>query len=350
MKTIPTHSTRRSFLLTCLLTLSLLQQPLLAAKPGGGGTAPPPPAGTIYYTSGGIYSMKPDGTNKTALGLAPGYPGTHVSASRMLHGGKRWFLRYEPITADGDWAIYATREDGATRVQLTSDPSLSVNLAWTPQESATEAIVAGVGERQNVDGSVDPASMGIYSATLQFDAAGVPIGLVAPPSLLLSVGTVPDPVSGTLVPDVYGGVSWSADLTKVAADRRAGSEIRIIDVASGFMTTVVSAATGTVVRFPAWAPNGQKIAFSTDSSRQSLIQTVLINGTGRLTVASVRSMNYVSRPVWSPDSAYIAYQHHTYDPSPFNQRTEVMRVTASGTGGVNLTQDLAPSAAVFDWR
>jgi hypothetical protein len=324
-----------------------------AAKPpgGGGSTAP---AGTIYYFSppwggdGMDYSMKADGTQKTALGIS----GT-VYPSGLMHGGKRWFLQYREVPGEHivpgfvRWELFAVREDGTGAVQLTDDAAMMSGLRWTPAENGSEAVIAGSGERWNADGTRDVASLGIYSATLRFDVDGNVIGLDSAPTFLVSVGVVPDSYNdGSPVSDLFYPVSFSPDMTKLVADHyEGGIGLRIIDIATGVEKPLVSGWANA----PAWSPSGTAIAFRVPVYPER-IDVVSPNGTGRASVFKAKPSyaHYLYDPTWSPDSAYLAFEYYTENTWP--PTVDIYRVAAKGGGAVNLTPDIASRAFLMGWR
>ena len=133
--------TKRS-LAILLIAMALLAVPAAAwathkeghnpggGKPGGGdggsvGT------GTIYYASGGLWSMNPDGSGKTPL-LAGG---GDASIARHPAEGDRWFLQvrgvpgFYPITTfPPEYWNYEWRPDDLEAVGFTGDPDPN---AWT---------------------------------------------------------------------------------------------------------------------------------------------------------------------------------------------------------------------------
>ncbi len=331
-----------------------------AGKPSGGGGAVP--AGTIYYVLGSpsvdasARGMNPDGTNKTQFANR-----TRGTASRLTHGGKRWFLHHERLTAEPtNWApagrveIFAVREDGAVRVRLTNDPAMDYfhgSFDWAPDESASDVLVNGLARRWSADGAtVVPGSSGVYGARLRFDEAGNVIGLDAQPAFLVAVGVTYAYYGQELADaDIY---SWSPDLTRIVADHlsfgTASPDLRVIDVSTGVATTLVQAAPGGSVDNPDWSPDGSRIAFeSADGRGTEAIEVVSPTGGGRAIVTKQRSGPSLNEPKWSPDSAHLAYDSMV-NTSPY--AVDVWRVSASGSGATNLTTDTSANAYVLAWR
>ena len=199
-------------------------------------------------------------------------------------------------------------------------------------------MIAGLGRRYNANGTVDPASVGVYVATLRFDANGNVIGLDAPPVFLVSVGVI-----RASIPDAYY-FSFSPDMSMLVADHYYSTNgLRIVNVASGAQMQLVSGS----ANMPAWSPNGAKIAFRVPGNGSGDgIDVVLANGTGRSNLFKARRDSlYI--PAWSPDSAFLAFIYEVQD--GFFTR-DVYRVSATGGGAVNLTADISASAALMGWR
>jgi hypothetical protein len=346
----PTAKSLRCILSLTTLTLALMSQPLSAGKPaGGGGGGAAVPAGTLYYSvylGEGISQtcvMKADGTQKTAIPI--GHAG---SPSRLIHGGQRWFLKKQQLPGQlnlAGWTraeVFAVREDGAS-IQLTDDPAVTISLDWTPVETAGDALVAGVATRWNEDGTADPASIGVYLATLRFDADGNVTGLDAAPEFLVSVG-----VANGNVADCER-FSFSPDMTRLVADHYNYGVglpgLRMVNVATGVSTPFVAGP----AREPSWSPDGTKIAFRLPDfyGRGDKIDVVAPNGAGRATVFKAR-YDYLYNPIWSPDSAFVAFTYQSHD--GFYGNSYIYRASVVGApNAVNLTADLV-APRLMGWR
>ncbi|HUO66675.1 MAG TPA: hypothetical protein VMV37_04015 [Gammaproteobacteria bacterium] len=100
-----------------------------------------------------------------------------------------------------------------------------------------------------------------------------------------------------------GFPSWSPDATKVvyASFEREHRGLRILDLKTQRVTQVTTGPD----TFPAWSPNGDRIAFTSNRDGDYEIYTVKPGGGGltRLT----RSSGNDAHPAWSPDSEWIAF-------------------------------------------
>ncbi len=114
---------------------------------GGGGDGGPVGTGTIYYASGGLWSMNPDGTGKTLMDE----PGGAASIARHPAGGDRWFLQvrgvdeFYPITTfPPEYWNYEWREGDLETVGFTGDPDPAG--AWTISYTIMIDSIGGEGE------------------------------------------------------------------------------------------------------------------------------------------------------------------------------------------------------------
>lgn len=342
-----------------------------AGKGKPGGTPPPPAVGTIYFgdvATGDVqaYTMtfgSMDGTGGNRATLA------HMSSigtrpSRRLHGGKRWFLVAEFVEGSvGGSArrdLFAVREDGAGRVRLTSDPTLQVHTSWNwhveDDAGATVSMLARRFTGPASNDTVVPGTAGLYVAHLSFDGAGQALGFDAEPVFFASVGTTTDN-AGRELANAWS-YACSPDMTAVAVQNQIApgvpQQIRVLDVESGSTRFTVPAGA-----WPDWSPDGRRIAFSryTDggSARRSTYAVEAINpdGSGLATLVSARAsdVDALEFPKWSPDGAYVAYQHS----ASFTRW--IYRVPASGGAATNLTPEVTPAGGItsaglylVDWR
>ncbi|MBW3540324.1 MAG: hypothetical protein KY476_08640 [Planctomycetes bacterium] len=324
-----------------------------AAKPGGGGGGSNTGGGTIYFGVPGLdepdlMTMNSDGTNKTALPTNVwGDPG------RLLHGGRRWFLQRRRIVDE-------TYPDGHTRseqfvlpddgdesftVQLTDDPTLQFvgPWNWTPAEGADSAVIAGTGRRWVFDGTdwqIDPDSVGVYVATVLFDANGNVTGLDGPPFLLVSVGVI-QASNGTWYPDAYGWhVDFSPDLQEIVYSNDDRSEMRVMDVLTGQFSTIT---TGKSPYGALWSPAGDLIVFGNGFGG---IETIRPDGSGRKEIIRP-GVNYGNfNPKWSPTGSHLIYER---DPGWDPFQSQVYRATSGGSGKTNLTSEF-DQAWANAWR
>jgi TolB protein len=214
-----------------------------------------------------------------ASGVAPALASS--SAAQVFGGGLIAF------SAD-DGQIYVMNADGSDARRLTDGSSGVVNRypSFSPDGSRI-AFIRDVDRRNdhalcvvNVDGS------GLQQISSSFVALGEP--------------------------------AWSPDASKIAFVRGydttaggfanitgCGSEIYVIDLASGLETNLTQGAGGVD---PAWSPDGTHIAFSSFRDDNYEIYTMASDG------SDVRRLTYTgwaeAEPAWSPDGSRIAYTAH----------------------------------------
>jgi Tol biopolymer transport system component len=106
------------------------------------------------------------------------------------------------------------------------------------------------------------------------------------------------------------GSAWSPDGEQIAftADLKAGSEIRVLSVATG-QTRQLTANKGRN-EFPAWSPDGRSIAFTShrqDNNHDATnIYLIDVDGTHERRLTSM--MDRTEHATWSPDGKRLAFQ------------------------------------------
>jgi hypothetical protein len=338
--------------LVTLAAMSMVGTSLsLAAKPGGGGTGSGSTGGgTIYYLTGssGSYqmnAMNSDGSGKAVLPVnengTPGY---------LLHGGHRWFLTTRLIAGESypnggkRSETFAVRDDGDEdfTVQLTDDPSLNFLVGsriWVRAETADTGLLSGLARRWVFDGVnwiIDPDSVGLYAATVLFDAQGNVIGLAAPPEMLVPVGLLP---GSNQWPDVDNWqIDWSPDLTEVVYSNEDRTDLLVQDVITG---AIRSLTTGALPFGAKWSPAGNLIIFANGYGG---IETIAPDGTGRRQI--IRPGNYYY-PEFSPTGSHLLFQSF---PGGWFEESDLFRATISGKSVANLTSGIAGRENIVGWR
>jgi hypothetical protein len=181
----------------------------------------------------------------------------------------------------------------------------------------------------NIATGKDPAFSPDGTTIAYVDASGrietIPVGGGASTDLTPSATDDEEPV-------------WSPDGAKIAfANEQLSTthyEIWTVNVSSKALTQVTSNATSDD-RQPAWSPNGNTIAFQSTRSGANQIYTVSTGGSG---LTQLTNGTLAEDPVWSPDSATIAY----------TDLTSVLTVPASG-GSATTVAALA-SSETGDWE
>ena len=191
--------------------------------------------------------------------------------------------------------------DGANQRRMTSDRSLAIAPAWSPDGRA----IAYTSYRR-----------------------GFPDLFIA----YIFEGRFTTPASGTDA--VHNFLpAWSPDGTRLAfmSNRDGNLEIYIVDRDGGNLRRLTRHPSIDVS--PTWSPTGNEIAFTSDRSGRPQIYIVGVDGLGlrRLTFES-----YCDRPTWSPAPfSEIAYASRTgpgYDIKVFDLATSEVRQITFGEG------------------
>jgi len=345
-----------------------------AGAKGGKPGAPPAPAdtGTIYsmvYDGDPVlYSMNPDGSDRTALGVQGWDPS---EPSTAVHGGLRWFLQFRPVgsaTYPNGIArreLFAASEDGSFVYQLTDDADLEPSSLdgnewyraeprWAADGSVTDAKVSYLAQRwaQDVNGDWYVAEWGLY--VLGIDADDL---------------ASHDPSSPTWIPVVFDrageggtrlyaqGYDWAPDGTSFVYKRRGENEgfwRADHDAVSGTWSTVYLLDDD--VWNPRWSPSGARLVFTTRFLNGSGGVEISIDSmdpydpSDRITLieppGSSRSVGRTARlPFWSPHETNIAYQLEEWQFKQHRIDYYVYRATADGTDGTKLAPGM-----LLGWR
>jgi hypothetical protein len=361
--------------LTAVAVMVLIAAPPAAAKGGGGsggGGSSVEPGTTVYYTfstgsTSGYAAMNADGTGKTTLSL-PAVPGEAFipPPSRATHGGQRWFLQWRETAgtyADGKTPrveLFAINASGAA-VPLTNDPDVVPDHNGRTTVNAVPVWSGTTDDRISYGGytlgaDLKPATWGIYTANVVWDANGAPVAGTAPSTL----------VPGVVISNVwqnsppYGwfvGVrfAWSPDgtqmvYTSIAGDLQANAATYpMYRWSGGVSTPILDGATQRTGWTEGWSAAGRIVYRGTDGATNGAIMAMNPDGSSTTTVvAAARWPLSVRDPRWSPSGAYLVY---CYDAgSASKPYSDVHRVAANGSGDTILTSDLSGYAGPIDWR
>jgi hypothetical protein len=313
----------------------------IAGKPGGGGGG-----GTIdkvYYSTGSqAHRVSSDGTGHETLMAA----NSNAHPSYRLHGGKRWFLVKQLTSGETNLRgqtqidLYAVREDGLS-VRLTSDPAFNARGVWRfgRDEDGSSVTIFGPARRFASDGSSIAGSGGLYFATVTFDGSGSATGLSGGPTFIASVGIRS---SGDEEPNVFRAQDVTPDMTTVVLDSyEPGNDIRLLDIATGTITTVLQTS-GHSIDDVTFLSDGNKILFARqDSSLYSYIEKISLDGSGRAVIVKSQRNVFIALPSSSPDSAMLVYT----DYGSSNLNPSVYKVSVNGGPKTNLA-----SGYTLGWR
>jgi hypothetical protein len=264
-------------------------RPAQAAFPGANGKIAF--EGGYPLKSRTIYTANPDGSALTRLTFGRG--STHDPA--WSADGRK--LAYTS-TRGGNSDIYTMNADGSGKTRLTDNPATDAEPAWSPSGSRIAFSSRRDGNREiytmKANGS-DPRRI-TNDADNDYDPAWSPDG-----STIAYSGPegiyVTDPSGASLrllAADTYDP-DWSPDGTKIVYST--GSRLGIMD-ADGTGRIPLTTGAGGFDVWPAWSPNGRKIAFQCAGDRWGQdVCTINADGTGRAFVDAPGD-KYV--PNWQP--------------------------------------------------
>jgi Tol biopolymer transport system component len=128
--------------------------------------------------------------------------------------------------------------------------------------------------------------------------------------------------------------AWSPDGSKIAftSFRDAGNEEIYVMNADGTNPTRITNALG-VDAEPSWSPDGTKIAFRSDRTGNFDIYTMNADGSGQVNVSNNPGND--DRPAWSPNGAKIAFE------SDRTANFEIYTMNADGSGQVDVSNNPA---------
>jgi hypothetical protein len=350
----------------------------------------PPPApvdtGTIYYRADNfeVWSMKPDGTNKTKLAVK-GTP------SQALHDNERWFLTVEPVAGTyPDEAVrhelFATNRTGDISVQLTdaawtdeygksylvefdnangafAHQVSSWMIMWAADGGAADGKASFLGWTWDVTDSEHPVVVdwGIYVVTLDADdwaAIEADSGDWVPktPVLLDDVRII----DGEELPLPEGErpysmnvpYDWSPDGAKIVwAPLPEGDSVRDLWIGTPGADDAVKLVTNGTL--PSWSPAG-KIAYLSCAAGSYQIMTIDPSTGATATLVTQTNKNWTSNkrvtcPRWSPNATHLIYLFVDYSDAS-NFVYDLFRVTSSGSEATNLTADQTTTLGDLIWR
>ena len=131
---------------------------------------------------------------------------------------------------------------------------------------------------------------------------------------------------------------WSSAADKIAfvSNREGGEKIFTMNPNGSEITDITESNSG----YPAWSPNGTKIAYSFYGH----LHVINVNGTGDHQVGSDTN---IAHPTWSPDGSTIAYTLYTSGTDSINK---ISASASSGTAGTEVTSKTTEYVGAFSYN
>jgi hypothetical protein len=309
----------------------------------------------IYYTDGSaVYHVNPDGSGITALPTS--VPNGHPSVK--LHAGKRFFLTVKHMAGELNWRnqnrydLVAT-DDAGVQVRLTNNVDhghlryLSASWRFTYDETDSTATIIGLAHELNPDGTSVNGSGGIYFGEVSWDGNGN-ISLLTAPFLVSNAAGVA--AAGDNVPNIWTSFSYNHVAGQIAVDDRdVHNTIRLIDIATNTITTVLQGTTSTNFRDIVHTPSLDKLLFArSDTGVYDYIEKINPDGTSRAVIYKSARNVTLGVPSPSPDSASLVFTNYSTSGSG---RWDVYKVSINGGKVTNVTAGAATTSnVVLAWR
>jgi Tol biopolymer transport system component len=254
-------------------------------------------------------------------------------------------------TRDGDRDIYAVYPDTTGLAQLTDDPAIDTDPAWssdgkriafTSTRSGNDDIYLmnadGTGQTQltSSPGSDSNPTWSPLDRNIAFTSTRDGDGEIF---VMNEDGTGQAPLTNNGVADATP--AWSPDGSRIAfrSERDGNSEIYVMNVDGGQVFRLTNDPAWDVS--PAWSPDGKSIAFA--SLRDGNYEIYVMKSDGSDQRRLTRNLDIDLDPAWSPDGKFIAFTSNR------DGNNEIYTMNADGSNQTRLTTDAAEDTTP-DWQ
>jgi Tol biopolymer transport system component len=259
---------------------------------------------------------------------------------------------------NGNSDIYLIRTDGSERTQLTTAPGNDFTPAWSPDGRQIVFRTTRDGNDEiyvmNADGSnqTNLSRSSTQERSPDWSPDGQQIALASLQGEILDIFVLPIHLTKTngnqtdwtnLTGNSLGGdeyPAWSPDGTKIAfhSHRDGNWEIYVMN-ADGSEQTRLTHNPGEDT-YPTWSPDGSRLVFNSATVGYTNIYVINADGTGLTQLTSDPAPEY--DPSWSPDGSMIAFTR-AIDEDPRSAHIYLMQ--ADGSAQTQITDTPAS-----DWN
>lgn len=245
----------------------------------------------------------------------------------------------------GQMAIYTMRPDGTGRTALTSGYD-DITPTWSPDRRRLAFVrLDGFGGTIHImsdkGGRITPVLDG-NNPQWSPDGTRIVFDRVSAGNkdvwVMAADGSNPQRLTTHIAVDE--DPTWSPDGTKIAfrSVRFGTSEVFVMNADGSSQTRVTYCdVVASQCTEPAWSPiaGDDRIAFASNGNARGVF-TIKSDGTAKVAVASFDlTSGYIMEPSWSPDATQLAFTRHVPGTLP-----DIYRVNADGTGLVPLTSNI----------
>lgn len=252
-----------------------------------------------------IYIMDPDGTNVSRVVERPGYEWFPV----LSPDGKK--IAFFSHSSTAGYYYYVMNVDGTGEVKVSGSNTSISAPTWSPDGSkvAYTGWTSYTGDifSANADGSGTPVNVTNTNARDEYHPSWSPDGQ-------------------KFAFSSYNAGNGTFDIYKINAD---GSD-------AGTPVNLSNSGNGMQEFYPAWSPDGSKIAYSLWTGNDYNIYKMDADGNNQISVVSTGG--YEAMPSWSPDGTQLVF---TAGYGSYGYDYEIVKTNADGSNLTALTTNTA---------